>query len=599
VGDFHRVTLLSNGNYLVRIPNWNGNRGAVTWGSGSTGVSGIVSDANSLVGSSPNDRVGGINTTGASGITFLSNGDYVVRSPLWNGTRGAATWGSGTAGVTGAVSASNSLVGSTANDRVGNVDTTGTSGITFLTNGNYVVRSPLWNSNRGAVTWGSATAGVSGTVSDANSLVGSSPNDSVASGGIRTLSNGNYLVLSPHWNGSRGAATWVSGTTYRTLDGAGTITSQNSLVGTAANAGLVFGGENAVTHTLLVALVTEGGGRVTAAVVDPNLLTYALGQNQTVTITPDFLTRTLNTGTAVVLQASNDITINSPITVSAGASGGALTLQAGRSILINASITTDNGALTLIANDRLANGVMDSQRDPGQAVITMADGTTLDTGTGALTVELRDGAGLTNSDSGVITLQTVIAGSLSVGNNGPSAGSDVMLGAVTATGAQSYANPNGTTRVTANFSAGGNTITFTDAVALSAGVTLGAGSDAVSFTGGTVAPDPGLVTVAGSLALSSAATFRVTLNGTDPGSYSQVVASGPIELGGSTLSLTLGYTPLMGDSFTLLTTSDTGPINGTFAGLDEGATFSQDGFTIQITYQGGPSGNSVVLTRLA
>jgi hypothetical protein len=40
-------------------------------------------------------------------------------------------------------------------------------------------------------------------------------------------------------------------------------------------------------------------------------------------------------------------------------------------------------------------------------------------------------------------------------------------------------------------------------------------------------------------------------------------------------------------------------ITGTFAGLDEGAVFSQNGMTFLITYQGGPRGNSVVLTHLA
>jgi hypothetical protein len=40
-----------------------------------------------------------------------------------------------------------------------------------------------------------------------------------------------------------------------------------------------------------------------------------------------------------------------------------------------------------------------------------------------------------------------------------------------------------------------------------------------------------------------------------------------------------------------------GPITGTFAGLDEGAVFAQDGLLFQITYQGGPNGDSVVLTR--
>jgi hypothetical protein len=576
------VTLLSNGNYVVSSMHWNGNRGAATWANGSTGVSGTISDANSLVGSNPNDLVGW-------GVTALSNGNYMVGSQNWSGQRGAVTWGSGSTGISGSVSDANSLVGSNPGDEVGRVE--------LLSNGNYVVRSPYWNGNRGAVTWGSGSTGVSGTVSDTNSLVGSNPNDRVGNSGVTPLSDGNYLIPSPFWNGNRGAVTWVNGTTGQTLDGIDTITPQNSLVGTVANAGLGFVGEDTPLQTFLAAFTTEAVGRIAAGLVDPTRLPYAFAQSQTLTITPDLLTRTLNTGTAVVLQASNDITLNSPITVSASGQGGALTLQAGRSILLNASITTDNGALTLIANDQLVNGVVDAERDAGNAVITVADGTTLNTGSGSLMIELRDGAGRTNRDSGAITLQTITAGSLSVANNGPSAGSDVIVGPVATSGAQSYANPNGTATVTGNLTTTDSPITFNQAVALNAGLTLSVGSSTVSFAGGTVAPDPGLLTVAGGVALTGASTYSAVLNGAEPGSYSQVTASGPINLGGNTLSLLLGFDPPLGSTFTLLST-DTGPILGTFAGLDEGATFTQGGFMFQITYQGGPDGNSVVLTRV-
>ena len=46
----------------------------MTWGSGTTGVSGVVSSGNSLAGSTASDQVGG------SGITALTNGNYVVSS---------------------------------------------------------------------------------------------------------------------------------------------------------------------------------------------------------------------------------------------------------------------------------------------------------------------------------------------------------------------------------------------------------------------------------------------------------------------------------------------------------------------------------------
>ncbi len=183
--------------------------GAVTWGSGTAGVSGAVSATNSLVGTTANDNVG------SGGVTVLSDGNYVVTSPDWsNGAAadaGAVTWGSGTAGVSGAVSATNSLVGSTANDNVGtdntNTATAGWSfsdnGVTALCDGNYVVDSPNWANgaaaSAGAVTWGSGTAGVSGAVSATNSLVGSTANDEVGGGigGVTALYNGNYVVTAP------------------------------------------------------------------------------------------------------------------------------------------------------------------------------------------------------------------------------------------------------------------------------------------------------------------------------------------------------------------------------------------------------------------
>src|SRR6516162_4461394 len=90
------ATVLSSGNVVVTNPhdNFGGNNaGAVYLYDGLTGA--LLS---SLAGSSANDSVG------SSGVVALTNGNYVVLSVGWNGARGAATWGSGTAGVSGAVS---------------------------------------------------------------------------------------------------------------------------------------------------------------------------------------------------------------------------------------------------------------------------------------------------------------------------------------------------------------------------------------------------------------------------------------------------------------------------------------------------------------
>jgi hypothetical protein len=1046
------VTALSNGNYVVSSPSWNISRGAVTWADGAMGITGPVSLSNTLVGADPNDQVGG----SSGGVTALSNGNYVVSSPSWNLSRGAVTWGDGAMGISGLITQANSLVGADPNDQVGG----SSGGVTALSNGNYVITSPLWNDTRGAATWANGTTGITGVVSANNSLIGSSANDQVGSEGIFRLSDGNYAVISPSWNDSRGAVTWASGTSGQTMDGAATITSQNSLMGPSPGSELLWVREDPVHHAIVAAFADESGVRIAVGLTDSSQLEDA--QAQPATTTPAML----NTGGFVVLQASNDITINSPITVSAD---GALTLQAGRSILINASITTNNADLTLIANQPPGNGVDDTQRDPGSAVISVARGVTLNAGTGALTTKLLDGAGKeipdpvfaqaatfnsnvaanapatsyqdnlwisdaasnqsltigsgnytgmawlylpanattniyqkddgvsdagseyltaylgpadrtppafvfqtqssiapfavqqvyadyfgpapvpgwyfvwwehnsangtnrisvnntainsanvapgvnvtttpfeiggssgdqishlskvgfstqiltplerylfwnpqahatgtlkanttwvtdspsngwgqttsvscdgsastgvslanpisltndgstisiwfktnasvgngltlfgktngnaailfstatnlqvaddtgttvanfttpifndnawhnvivvrtadnlvhayfdgtesvsggqatngnactfdeigiyndgtggvnwngrlaiaqalpdvataldrtqlasakgsstlcmfdmrfsegsgttaadvgrgvangiglyysqmtsdmqalwtswwdlqevgtnavdsrpagntlsagaavfhpsanaqlstqTNVESGAITLQSITAGTLSVMNNGPSAGSDIILGNVTTSGAQTYSSPNGTTMVTGNLTTTDSPVTFSNSVVLNAGFTISVGSSTVTIAGSTFTPNPGVLTINGGLALASSSTLSAVLNGTDPASYSQVTASGPIDLSGSTLTLTLGFTPNVGDSFTLLTAGDGSSIAGTFARLDEGAAFGEGGFTFQITYHGGPNNNSVVVTRVS
>jgi len=187
------VVVLSTGNVVVTSPlddRGGTDAGAVYLFSGSTGL--LIS---TLRGSSNNDYVG------SGGVTALANGNYVILSTNWhNGgaaNAGAATWGSGTTGVSGVVSSANSLIGSATDDAVSNT-------VTALTNGNYVVVSPFWNkggiAKAGAATWGNGLSGVSGVVSVANSLVGSTASDFVGTTGVTALSNGSYVVTSPDWN---------------------------------------------------------------------------------------------------------------------------------------------------------------------------------------------------------------------------------------------------------------------------------------------------------------------------------------------------------------------------------------------------------------
>ena len=456
------VTALTNGNYVVRSPGWTDGgatpeAGAATWGNGATGIIGAVSNANSLVGSINGDRVG------ANDVIALTNGNYLVLSPVWGAfNTGAATLGSGTAGTpVGVISAANSLVGDTNFDRigvfaralpggayvvssqfwngdrgavtwssaagrVGTVDVSNSlvgsnagdfvgSDITVLNNGNYVVSSPFWANGgaaqAGAVTFANGTTGITGAVSAGNSLVGTTASDSVGSGGVFPLAGGNYVVSSPVWNNggtaSAGAVTWGNGTAGIS----GAVSAANSLVGTVANDQIGSGGISGLSNGNYVVSspVADSGGLADAGLVhlvSPGSLSFSLNPAGSVTISPASITAVTNTGTAVTLQANNDITLNvsSPIITSAGGTGGAITMQAGRSILLNSSITTDNGPITLIANERVANGVVDAQRDPGSAVITMATGTTINAGNAPMFIWVNDGLGLTNSARGDITV---------------------------------------------------------------------------------------------------------------------------------------------------------------------------------------------------
>ncbi|MCB1589185.1 MAG: hypothetical protein KDI56_09815, partial [Xanthomonadales bacterium] len=233
------VSALTNGNYVVTSPDWdNGavaNAGAATLLNGNGPATGSVSPAISLVGSTAQDRVG--QSLPQASVVALANGHYVVLSERWdNGATadaGAVTWGSGVSGVTGTISPANSLVGTSSGDRIGS------SGVVALTNGNYVVTSGSWDNgavvNAGAATWGNGSAGSAGPVSIANSPVGSSSDDAVGSGGVLALTNGHYVVLSAAWdNGAldrAGAVTWGNGSTGIT----GVVSPANSLVGSSTD----------------------------------------------------------------------------------------------------------------------------------------------------------------------------------------------------------------------------------------------------------------------------------------------------------------------------------------------------------------------------
>ncbi len=370
---FNGVTALTNGNYVANSRYWhNGavvDAGAATWGDGTKGISGVVSATNSLVGTQTNDGVGN------SGATALTNGNYVIVSFNWNNggffNAGAATWGDGTKGITGAVTTANSLVGTQLTDLVGN------GGVTALANGNYVVRNQDWDNGPvvdvSAYTWGDGTKGTSGAVSTANSLFGTQRGGKFGVGNLSrftssiiALSNGNYVVSDPDHDegalGNAGAITLGNGTTGRTLDGINIITPQNSLIGSVANTRLQYLSSSPDGKLLVIS--TQGPFVIT----DANLLTFNRSGSKTIDVSPNLFALSLNSGKDVLSQATATITVTAPIVVdNPNGNGGALTLESKGVLNLNANITTDNGNLTLLGT-----------------TITAASGVTITTGTGTL-----------------------------------------------------------------------------------------------------------------------------------------------------------------------------------------------------------------------
>ena len=168
----------------------------------------------------------------------------------------------------------------------------------------------------------------------------------------------------------------------------------------------------------------------------------------------------------VVIQANTDITVTSAISMGAGNS---LTLQAGRSVTINANITTADQAIAITAND---SGAVSADRDAGVANITMAAGTTL------------------NSGSGTISL-TIDAGAVGT------------AGAIGATGANVTVNTTGT--LNAQTSDGNIFITAT----APGGVTLGTVD---AGTGSVILYSPSFAAGAGMLLTASVVGFNATGN---------------------------------------------------------------------------------------
>jgi autotransporter-associated beta strand protein len=141
--------------------------------------------------------------------------------------------------------------------------------------------------------------------------------------------------------------------------------------------------------------------------------------------------------------------------------------------------------------------------------------------------------------------------------------------------------------------------TYTGATTVSAGRLALAGSLTSNLTTNAAIFAPqGTPSTTATLTQASTATFQIRLNSSTVGSgYDQLTVSGTTVSLNGTLDLICGPNLAPGSTFTILNKTNTGAITGTFAGKANNSTFTDDGYTFQITYTGG-TGNDVVLTLI-
>jgi filamentous hemagglutinin family protein len=86
------------------------------------------------------------------------------------------------------------------------------------------------------------------------------------------------------------------------------------------------------------------------------------------------------TGSALIVNAGNDINVNAQVNGRGGAAGGAVTLAAGRNLNVNQSLLTNNGAMSLTATTGAATVAPGQGLFAGSAPIAVRSGADLTTG---------------------------------------------------------------------------------------------------------------------------------------------------------------------------------------------------------------------------
>ena len=485
----------------------------------------------------------------------------------------------------------------------------------------------------------STTVGAGGTLRLNGTTVNSIPNVV-----LRNNSSQNMTLQNTQGTGTQTMAVALANTTNNivVIDGTGNITISSAISGSgrklslqgAGTGDLVLSGANSFTGGIDVSglgrlrfngasslpstgdLSVSQGGRIrfaTAATYGTTGQTINFNPNQTANAALDLQTNNIAVTLASNINLGADTRIESngatgSLTLSGNLSGsGALIKQAAGNLVLSGSgntatggIQIGNGSVTVGSGSSLGTGpVLLFQTSTNNTALTLNNAAqsvgnlssqfTAVTGTQTQVITLNGTALTVNQtvdgtygNGAVNTLTSTLAGT----------GSLIKSGSATLT--LGSANPySGTTTVSAGTLAVNGSIS-NSATTVKSGATLtGSGTlgEVMVEVGGIIAPGNGRGTIStGNLSLDG--TLAAEISGTGAGMSDQMNVSGTVNLSG-TLTLSLaGFTPTADSLFFLINNDGIDAINGTLAGLEQGAQFNMAGQWWQISYNANSTDNA-------
>jgi len=476
-------------------------------------------------------------------------------------------------------------------------------GIFHITQGTLTVNTPIGVTSSGGIT--KADGGTLQIGSAANTFTGTT----TVNAGTLTFTAGVNNAL----NGSTGTALQVNGGTFNLNTTTQTITTLG-----LANGGTVSGASSTLNLggnvTYNGSANGNAGGAISVATLNLNgARTFNVGHSLAAP-TDLNVTSAIGDGTgtgSIIKTGAGLLVLGSANTYSGGTTLSSGTLQLGNATALGAvtgPLAVNAGTLDLHDNSVTvgllsgSNGAVITSNASGAIVLTASStlsgtfGGQIQNGSGTVGLTQAGAGTLTLSNSNTYTGATIVsAGTLLV--SGSLSGSS----AVSATTGGILALQGGTIDTL-------GTTTIANASTLTGNGTVGTLS---ILAGGTFAPgvvgssgSGGVITTASNSTFATGAAFGLQISGTGAGQYGQLAAGGQtVTLSGSTqlsINLATGYTPVAGDTFTLILGAGGAVAQDFYSGstllTQSASTFTADGFNWQISYDGA-LGNDATVTN--